>query len=140
MENVKENDKLIAEFMQKGTEGFGLYDYNGVHYKLNELKFNTSWDWLMPVVSKCYEYGELDNTQREQIIASLSGIIDIEDTHNAVVDFIKQNNSNALLDELCDLANENREEPLTDSESKRYMEIIEICRSTNIDIPFGVEY
>jgi hypothetical protein len=70
----------------------------------------------------------------------LSGIIDIEDTHNAVVDFIKQNNSNALLDELCDLANENREEPLTDSESKRYMEIIEICRSTNIDIPFGVEY
>ena len=94
-----ENNILIAKFL-----GFDLqrYEDDGVveGYKLpyeqmkstfseDELKFNTSWDWLMPVVSKCYEYGELDNTQREQIIASLSGIIDIEDTHNAVVDFIK---------------------------------------------------
>ena len=31
---MENNNKLIAEFMQKGSEGFGLYDYNGKHYKL----------------------------------------------------------------------------------------------------------
>ena len=54
-------NKLIAEFMQKGSVGFGLYDYNGKHYKLYELKFHTSWDWLTPVVRKIIDeyYGEV---------------------------------------------------------------------------------
>ena len=29
---MKDN-KLIAEFMQEGSEGFNLYDYHGCHYK-----------------------------------------------------------------------------------------------------------
>ena len=53
---MKDN-KLIAEFMQKGFEGFGLYDYNGCHYKVNELIFHSSWDWLMPVVEKIESIG-----------------------------------------------------------------------------------
>lgn len=98
MATTEENNQLIALFMgfleaQTGTFKIELNHHKGFHRAI-ELKFHTSWDWLMPVVSKCYEYGELDNTQREQIIASLSGIIDIEDTHNAVVDFIKWYNEN----------------------------------------------
>jgi hypothetical protein len=46
----------------------------------------------MPVVSKCYEYGELDNHYRDQIIASLSGVIDIDDTYSACLDFVKHYN------------------------------------------------
>ena len=112
MKNIEENNVLIADFS-------GWQKSNGVHYDTphtqwkwqsswlsgegfdttnefleSELKFNKSWDWLMPVVSKCYEYGELDNHYREEIIASLSGVIDIEDTYNAVVDFVKWYNDN----------------------------------------------
>ena len=50
---MKKENTLIAEFMQKFTSGFGLYDYNGNHYKMDELQFHTSWDWLMPVIAKC---------------------------------------------------------------------------------------
>ena len=54
--------------------------------------YNTSWDILMPVVDKCFQYGELHNSYREQIIASLSGVIDIEDTYKAVLEFINAYN------------------------------------------------
>ena len=50
--NTIENNKLIAEFEQKYSIGFGLYDFNGCHYKLDQLEFHKSWDWLMPLVDK----------------------------------------------------------------------------------------
>jgi len=63
---IKENDKLIAEFMgilenksfkeidkerlEKGMfVGEPMYDVNGV---ITNLRYNFSWDWLMPVVEK----------------------------------------------------------------------------------------
>ena len=75
---VAEENKLIAEFMGMTHQGNEEYHY--------------SWDWLMPVVDKCFQYGELHNSYREQIIESLSGVIDIEDTYDAVVEFIKKYN------------------------------------------------
>ena len=60
---MKKENKLIAEFM-------GMEESNGEYYKriynsgdwipLDELKFDTSWDWLMPVVEKCYDNGAED--------------------------------------------------------------------------------
>jgi len=87
--NHTENNKLIAEFMEYpnlGTEGDFSY-----------LKYHKEWNWLMPVVEKCYEYGELHNVHREGIIASLSGIIDINETYKAVVEFIKWYNNESKI-------------------------------------------
>lgn len=78
---MKDNE-LIAEFMGVGK-----------HYEAQSSnqfnQYHKSWDWLMPVVDKCFQYGELHNSYREQVIESLSGVIDIEDTFKAVVEFIK---------------------------------------------------
>ena len=99
-----ESNKLIAEFMQKGSEGFGLYDYNGCHYKVNELMFHTSWDWLMLVVEKI-ESTETENGYYDvRLHVNETKIVDdhfnyiiechggnrLENTYLAVVDFINQ--------------------------------------------------
>ena len=126
MDNIKESNKLIAEFMgykfgvkhffdEVGDEynpkylpnccgiiykGSILPDCDRYKYKegyddylIYPVYYDSNWNWLMSAVSKCYEYGELDNHYRDEIIASLSGVIDIEDTYKAVVDFIKDYNS-----------------------------------------------
>ena len=86
---MEESNKLIAEFMQKGSENFGLYDFDGCHYRLDELKFHISWDWLMPVISKCLEIGA--NVPVERIYHSLH-TQDISFAYKSVVEFINQNN------------------------------------------------
>ena len=88
---------LIAEFMQKGSEGFGLYDYNGKHYKLYELKFHTSWDWLMPVIEKCLvgeaeQSEEISNTTIKNIYEGICNQ-NISFAYKSVVEFIKNQNN-----------------------------------------------
>ncbi len=82
-----EDNKLIAEFMQEGSEGFNLYDYNGCHYKVGELMFHTSWDWLMPVLIEI-----------ERIIVGevtwISTYCDIEREYKRAVEWIKKYNDN----------------------------------------------
>ena len=77
------NNKLIAEFMQKGFEGFGIYDFDGCHYRLDELKFHSSWDWLMPVIIKIADI-------RKDTHYKLYKTID--KAHEEVVEFIKNQN------------------------------------------------
>tara|TARA_R110002126_G_scaffold272084_1_gene416196 strand:- start:4 stop:228 length:225 start_codon:yes stop_codon:yes gene_type:complete len=71
---MKDN-KLIAEFM-------------GVDANTKRLialdNYDTSWDWLMPVVKKC------DDLTVDDMVKSG----DISDTHSAVVEFIKWYNEN----------------------------------------------
>ena len=62
-------NKLIADFMglRFENEKYSVYG-NGVNsgsggwttYRLEELNYHTSWDWLLPVVQKCFEYGHDD--------------------------------------------------------------------------------
>ena len=103
---MKDN-KLIAEFM--GAVGTPKYnptewdvyitgcldvasdDEKAQHfYTPDEMKYHTSWDWLMPVVQKvsslCDEPYELDNMKH----ALLTG--DIESVYDDVVEFIKEYN------------------------------------------------
>ena len=109
-----EGNKLIAEFIgwrkghpeKDGWKEQWFEKESGIRHKY--LLFNTSWDWLMPVVNKCYEiawrtemrkdynidtfkeiYGELGSENRQNIEESFLGIINITDTWGAVTEFIK---------------------------------------------------
>jgi hypothetical protein len=83
MENTKENNKLIAEFMGLPTEVFksGIVNYyfrefnSGSWYEEHELSYNVSWDWLIPVVDK------IENTfidGDKPIITIQQGLCEIE--------------------------------------------------------------
>ena len=93
-----ESNKLIAEFMGFGIDGkFAYIPDEGNPLEENmlivEMKYHTSWDWLMPVVSKITRDEMLiGNEYRESIMDTVPyGLI--EDTYQAVIQFIKSNNN-----------------------------------------------
>jgi len=70
----------------ESENGFGLVEQD---YLFNEdLKFHDSWNWLMPVVKKCFDCSGITNPFRLEIIKSMNGVIDIMDTYRTVTDFI----------------------------------------------------
>tara|TARA_Y100000015_G_scaffold355_1_gene442 strand:- start:8288 stop:8626 length:339 start_codon:yes stop_codon:yes gene_type:complete len=107
---MKNNNKLIAEFMELPTEVFkptGIINYyheeeynGGSWYEEEELSYNVSWDWLRPVVKKIDAYAneemsfnEFDNYRDKYVfIHDLSVHNDIKDIYNQVVEFIKEYN------------------------------------------------
>ena len=97
---MKEN-KIIAEFMEvkfdKGTfynMGYDIFS-DGNLYRSHELKYRTSWNWLMPVVEKIEtisgklptHIGNIPNDEDWESNNFLS--TNIEETYKAVVEFIK---------------------------------------------------
>lgn len=117
MENTTENNKLIAEFMgaktqpQKGYVEYEMYgiipsiedaEYIQHFFQADEMLFQSSWDWLMPVVEKIESLGfnitiEKNYTDVMEIFNGLGGSLfgfkrssdKIKNTHKAVVEFIK---------------------------------------------------
>ncbi len=95
-----ENNTLIAEFMggQRVLPDEDVYNmptHNNLCYGVNELQYDTSWDWLMPVVEKI-ENGGLD--PHELIDGSLrknnqKRWRSIEDLYNVAVHLIKIHNN-----------------------------------------------
>ena len=97
---MEQNNKLIAEFMGLDTEVFKSGKVNYYYYdkvskqeiflEAHELSYNVSWDWLMPVVQKIGDdyyntpFNELNNKVNTWTL---------EDTYNAVVEFIKDQNN-----------------------------------------------
>ena len=91
-----ENNKLIAEFM-------GLYplsrasfisDKNQEYYEsLSELKYHESWDWLMPVVIKCFEVDEQTNDDLNFKLNDALLETNIDSLYKVVVEFIKDYNN-----------------------------------------------
>ena len=110
------NNKLIAEFMGgiqsssniirlpqtigessifcvKGSEGLpsGTFKVE----RINELEYDTSWDWLMPVVDKIKilvilsHSDELYNSEEWDNITHTLLQIEIKSVYKAVVEFIK---------------------------------------------------
>jgi len=93
MKTIKDQNKLIAEFMGLPVMAMTRENYNNLseldkkfcNGKLPEnLAYHASWDWLMPVVIKIEEQNELIGTH---ILST-----NINKTYRAVVKFIKQYN------------------------------------------------
>jgi len=66
-------NKLIAEFME-------LREW----LNESELKYHTSWDWLMPVVQRCYDSGAEGQCIGDITMHLTEG--NLEGTYRAVVD------------------------------------------------------
>jgi len=91
---IMESNKLIAEFMKvpKGKHfHYDIEPFNVTEYRdVEDLKYDISWDWLMPVASKCYDIDLGAN--RNSIIENLRdtlGEADITDVYTEVVKIIK---------------------------------------------------
>jgi hypothetical protein len=85
-------NKLKEEELELGC------NYNNRYYIINDLKFDSSWDWLMPVIDKIYSSDEYILYKREE-----SGQFDVEvhintkyiiNTWKDVIEFIKWYNKN----------------------------------------------
>jgi len=85
-------NKLIAEYMglkfDKGTMYNMGYDVfgDGNLYRTHELQYHKDWNWLMPVIDKCYQ------EHMSKRIANAVMTCDIDTTYKAVVEFIKEYN------------------------------------------------
>ena len=88
------NNKLIAEFMELEVDN-GLYCYTTAmdDYKTDTLYFHSSWDWLMPVISKCRIESNSEDHYWEGIYYTLEEC-NIDITYPTVVNFIKRTNLN----------------------------------------------
>ena len=95
------DNKLIAEFMghKLGLDGDGMGEpqsrifEKGLGTKKIEDTYSKSWDWLMPVVEKCF-------VKQEEVSDDLSFKLNdalletnIESLYRVVVEFIKEHNS-----------------------------------------------
>tara|TARA_R110000824_G_scaffold25100_9_gene87761 strand:- start:837 stop:1169 length:333 start_codon:yes stop_codon:yes gene_type:complete len=109
-----ENNKLIAEFMELPTEAFNSGNLNyyfkefnsGTWYEEQELSYNISWDWLMPVVDKIESFRDSNgnayrftidmcNAQIEgTTIEILGDAYKLDATYKAIVQFIKNYKNN----------------------------------------------
>ena len=118
MKEIVENNKLIAEFMGWKKHPIEDKSYYTPHtqwkfedalfggypekqwesskvFKEDELMFEESWDWLMPVILKCKEemnYNE--NNDYHHIEDTLLSYLSIDETYLAVVLFIEKHNEN----------------------------------------------
>lgn len=110
---TQESNKLIAEFMdlpsirahEKGKEN--LYSWineisgETILVAPSKMNFERSWDWLMPVVEKCYQENMNENLSSERkredfdmLINDAILTINIEEVYDTVVQFIQWYNEN----------------------------------------------
>jgi len=89
------NNKLIAEFMELEVEN-GLYYYTTAmdDYKTDTLYFDSSWDWLMPVVAKISRDEKYFEEEYREYLLDVVPYGHIEDVYDAVINFIKHEHKN----------------------------------------------
>ena len=107
MDNIIENNKLIAEFLGFQLTSLGWFD-NEEHLinvekdnTFDNLKFHSDWNWLMKVVSKIENYNEytsvlfapqgcaIDCYVKNGFAFSNDCDTKIEAVYNACIEFIK---------------------------------------------------
>jgi len=111
---ILEGDKLIAKFMEVlyGTKEFPKHWYSNDlidgHRAHSELKYHSSWDWLMPIIDKiesidgcsfkvglqfAFAYVQGISLHDEPFVVRAIGENRIGTAYNLVVRFIKWYNS-----------------------------------------------
>jgi len=105
---MKTDDQIIAEFMgwkiaegEGGNDGTGGIYTKGQYYndKIEHmpvnviLEYNSSWDWLMPVVEKISEFRLLYPDQCD-LVCNCKIVIGQKHLYEKVVEFIKWYNEN----------------------------------------------
>lgn len=121
MKTTEEKNRLIAEFMSVNTNPNGTFElpqfgtirpngYFQTEFNYEQLKFHTSWDWLMPVVDKIEDmrdenngclfnvstiqtWTEIIDCRTSDTIAEGDAETKIQSVFDAVVEFIKWHNS-----------------------------------------------
>ena len=87
---MESNNKLIAEFMgSKHPKYEDMYRLPHADVYVGELQYDSSWDWLMPVVHKCFDIAQ--DGQMSDIMHHLQ-VAEMGSTYDAVVEFIKEQN------------------------------------------------
>ena len=94
---TQENNKMIAEFMgMKYSDKRSFNDGEWTHSIKSLSKFETSWDWLIPVVNKIRSFDCEFDIEQIGVFDWDNDIshyeFDLDLTYNAVVEFIKQHN------------------------------------------------
>ena len=97
---MEANNKLIAEFMGIVYPKLdNVIVIDNVVTKENELKYHTSWNWLMPVVDKIKilvmedDSDELYNSEEWDNITHTLVQIEIKSVYQAVIEFITTQNN-----------------------------------------------
>jgi len=95
---MEKKNKLIAEFMgcthpHNEITDATLYNVSHGTFELSELRYDVSWDWLMPVIEKCLvgeaeQSEEVSNTTIKNIYEGICNQ-DISFAYKSVVEFIK---------------------------------------------------
>ena len=93
---MKDN-KVIAEFMGASFNDKGMTRICGKfgleRVSALNLRYHTSWDWLMPVVYKILWLEDYEDESYEDIYNGLTNAI-LSQTFEAVVEFINEYNKN----------------------------------------------
>ena len=88
--STQEKNKMIAEFMNHSHPI--LPSKSTINYLAEDLDYDNDWNWLMPVVRKCFQTG--DDTHEWDNIMDTLFTCDIDIMYAQVVEFINEYNKN----------------------------------------------
>ena len=99
---MEKKNKLIAEFMGcthpfNNVTDATLYNVSHGTFELSDLRYDVSWDWLMPVIHKILQ--DNDGTEFFNFSANISQALfnnNINNAYKSVVEFIKDQNTEVI--------------------------------------------
>lgn len=87
------SNKIIAEFMGYEVNHNKCYSPKYNDGTIAPMQFHKSWDWLMPVVIKCFEVDEQTNDDLNFKLNDALLETNIDSLYKVVVEFINEYNN-----------------------------------------------
>ena len=98
---INEGNKLIADFMEVGMFSDKIYvvfipeiSPSTLFLTLDKLRFEVSWDWLIPVVEKCRNTNHYQVHHYYKPVEEMLCCLNLPGVWRTVVDFINWYNEN----------------------------------------------